>query len=101
MLCPSCSLTKEFDSLTSAAGMQMGGEFAVSSEEQRRQLEALKTLDVALGSASLDAGPSEFAGLSIRLYHPDSCPFDTFAYVDESGTCSTRGGLMEVNFFKF
>ena len=74
----------------------MGGEFAVSAEEQRRQLAALKTLDAALGSASRAAG-SAFAGLSIRLYHPDSCPFETFSFVDERGDYNARSGPMEVS----
>ena len=32
-------------------------------------------------------------GLSIRLYHPESCPFDTFAYVDDDGAYAS--GLMQ------
>ena len=40
--------------------------------------------------------PSENAepqGLSIRLYHPESCPFDTFVYVDDDGAYAS--GLMQ------
>lgn len=75
--------------------MQVGGDFAVSAEEQRRQLAALKTLDAALSSASRVAGGA-FSGLSIRLYHPDSCPFDTYSFVDERGHLSARSGPMQV-----
>ena len=35
-------------------------------------------------------------GLSIRLYHPESCPFDTFGYVDEDGNYASDSGLMQV-----
>ena len=34
-------------------------------------------------------------GLSIRLYHPESCPFDTFAYVDDDGAYAS--GLMQAS----
>ena len=74
---------------------QVGGEFAVSAEEQRRQLAALKTLDAALCGASRVACGG-FSGLSIRLYHPDSCPFDTLSFVDERGDFNTRSGPMQV-----
>ena len=73
----------------------MGGEFSVTCKEQRRQLEALKTLDGALGVASA-AAVGEFAGLSIRLYHPDSCPSDTFSFVDDRGDFRIRSGPMAV-----
>ena len=37
-------------------------------------------------------------GLSIRLYHPESCPFDTFGYVDDDGNYASGAGLMQVDF---
>jgi hypothetical protein len=68
---------------------QVGGEFAVSTEEQQRQIEALKVLEANM--EQLTAGdPDMFEGLTIRLYHPDSRPLGTLSYVDWNGTYNQR-----------
>lgn len=36
------------------------------------------------------------AGLSIRLYHPDSAPFDTVSFFDTSGSYNLRSHCIEV-----
>ncbi|KAL4858162.1 hypothetical protein ACK3TF_001655 [Chlorella vulgaris] len=71
------------------AAVQVGGEFAVSTEEQQRQIEALKVLEANM--EQLTAGdPDMFEGLTIRLYHPDSRPLGTLSYVDWNGTYNQR-----------
>lgn len=49
---------------------QVGGEFAVSPAEQRRQIEALQTLETCLTALSAEQ-PDAFEGLSISIHHPD------------------------------
>ena len=57
--------------------VQLSGEFAVTSAEQVRHLEALKRLEQGLLVATQDK-PGRFCNLVIRLHHPESCPFDPF-----------------------
>ncbi|KAK9817188.1 hypothetical protein WJX72_010816 [[Myrmecia] bisecta] len=76
------------------AAIQVGGEFAVSTAEQKRQIEALKVLDTCLMALCADL-PLMFEGLNIRLYHPYSCPFDTYEFLDDDGGFNTRTGLMQ------
>ncbi|KAK9861347.1 hypothetical protein WJX84_007981 [Apatococcus fuscideae] len=58
----------------------LSGEFAVTSAEQVRQLEALKRLEQGLLVVTQeDAG--RFCNLVIRLHHPDSCCWDPFGNV--------------------
>lgn len=71
------------------AAVQVGGEFAVSTSEQQRQIEALKVLESCLGGLTAD-DPLMFEGLTIRLYHPDSRPLGTLSYVDWNGTYNQR-----------
>ena len=47
------------------ANVQLGGEFAVSLAEQRRQIEALRTLEACLGELCAE-DPVRFEGLSVR-----------------------------------
>ena len=62
--------------------VQLSGEFAVTSAEQVRQLEALKRLEQGLlVTTQDDAG--RFRNLVIRLHHPDSCVFDPFGNIAE------------------
>lgn len=53
-------------------GVQVGGEFAVSMAEQRRQIEALKTLEGCLESLCAE-DPNRFEGLSIRCAGSGAC----------------------------
>ena len=75
----------------------MGGEFAVSAEEQRRQVEALKNLEGTLerlSAAAASSGGGDAAGgwegLALRLYHPESRPLGTVRYVDIDGAFNLR-----------
>ena len=77
--------------------MQVGGEFAVSAEEQRRQVEALKNLEGTLerlSAAAASSGGGDAAGgwegLALRLYHPESRPLGTVRYVDIDGAFNLR-----------
>ncbi|KAK9901712.1 hypothetical protein WJX75_009812 [Coccomyxa subellipsoidea] len=76
------------------AAIQVGGEFAVSKAEQKRQIEALRTLNSCLTTLAADQ-PQLFDGLSIRLYHPDSAPFDTSSFLDNSGSYNLRTNCIE------
>jgi hypothetical protein len=67
----------------------------VSAVEQQRQVEALQVLDTCLTALTAD-DPAKFRGLNIRLYHPDSCPFGNYAYVDQQGCFNTRSSMMQV-----
>ncbi|GAB4823551.1 hypothetical protein N2152v2_010597 [Parachlorella kessleri] len=69
--------------------VQLGGEFAVSLAEQRRQIEALKVLDESLAHLCAN-DPGRFEGLSVRLYHPDSCPLDPLSFTDANGAFNVR-----------
>ncbi|KAK9846014.1 hypothetical protein WJX81_008468 [Elliptochloris bilobata] len=74
------------------AAVQVGGEFAVSTAEQRRQLLALKTLDTCLAALTA-AAPGRFAGLSVRLYHPESAPMDLLDYGGQGDDRSRPGTI--------
>ncbi|BDA42157.1 hypothetical protein COCOBI_03-0420 [Coccomyxa sp. Obi] len=76
------------------AAIQVGGEFAVSKAEQKRQIEALRTLNSCLSTLAAD-DPQLFEGLNIRLYHPDSAPFDTSSFLDPSGSYNLRTSCIE------
>lgn len=67
---------------------QVGGEFAVGYAEQTRQINALRVLETAMMQLTADDG-YRFEGLNVRLYHPDSCPFDTYRFRD--------GNALDVN----
>ena len=68
----------------------MGGEFAISTAEQQRQIESLQVLDACLTTMTVEA-PRMFEGLSMRLYHPLSTHSDTFSQMDRN-----RGAPAEV-----
>ncbi|KAI8475841.1 MAG: hypothetical protein J3K34DRAFT_382443 [Monoraphidium minutum] len=55
------------------ASLQVGSEFSANPAEQQRQLEALRVLDAALDSLSLEEG-LDFSGLHFHAYHPDAPP---------------------------
>ncbi len=67
---------------------QVGGEFAVGYAEQTRQIDALRVLESSMLQLTADQ-PYRFEGLNIRLYHPDSCPFDTYRF--------REGGPLDMN----
>lgn len=71
--------------------LQLGSEFTASVVEQRRQLEALHTLEACL--TTLSAGkPNLFQGLSIKVYHPDSDSANRMSFVTPEGsTYNLRG----------
>lgn len=69
--------------------IQVGGEFAISTAEQRRQIDALKALEGCLAGMDPKA-TANFEGLNIRLYHPDSRPLGTVEYVDSDGAFNLR-----------
>ncbi|PRW34089.1 hypothetical protein C2E21_7404 [Chlorella sorokiniana] len=69
--------------------IQVGGEFAISTAEQRRQIDALKALEGCLAGMDPQA-TANFEGLNIRLYHPDSRPLGTVEYVDQDGAFNLR-----------
>lgn len=76
--------------------MQLSGEFAVTSAEQVRQLEALKRLEQGLLVATQEEA-GRFCNLVIRLHHPESCPFDPFGNMaDLDGSASTGPSDMQV-----
>ena len=67
--------------------VQLSGEFAVTSAEQVRQLEALKRLEQGLLVTTQDDA-DRFRNLVIRLHHPDSI-FDPFGNTAEEGSAQT------------
>ncbi|KAL4436733.1 hypothetical protein ABPG75_003872 [Micractinium tetrahymenae] len=71
------------------AGIQVGGEFAISTAEQRRQIDALKALESCMAALPPEQ-VAHFEGLSIRLYHPESRPLGTQGYVDTDGAFNLR-----------
>ncbi|KAK9858382.1 hypothetical protein WJX84_005474 [Apatococcus fuscideae] len=68
--------------------IQLGGEFAVTSSEQVRQLEALARLQAGLEAVTAEDA-SRFSSMVIRLYHPDSSPFDPFGTAAELESSSS------------
>lgn len=73
------------------AALQVGGEFAVTGAEQQRQLAALRTLRSCLDTLCKD-DPARFAGLTVRLYHPEACPLDTLSFTDRDGAFNLTQG---------
>ena len=58
-----------------------------------------KHLTISALHASDEGGNVNYgphAGLSIRLYHPDSAPFDTSSFLDDSGSYNLRTSSIEV-----
>ncbi|GLI69251.1 hypothetical protein VaNZ11_013828, partial [Volvox africanus] len=77
----------------SLTAVQVGAEYAVSLSEQERQVEALTTLEYGLSSLYQDG--MSFEGLSIQLYHPDMCPVESYAYMDEHGEYQMQTSYMK------
>ncbi|KAJ9527460.1 hypothetical protein QJQ45_025732 [Haematococcus lacustris] len=77
------------------AAVQVGAEYAVSLLEQERQVEALKVLEYGLHTLSQTEGPAAFEGLTIQLYHPSSCPQETYSYIEHDGTFHMRTSYMK------
>ncbi|KAG2489643.1 hypothetical protein HYH03_011922 [Edaphochlamys debaryana] len=77
----------------SLAAVQVGAEYAVSLTEQERQVEALTTLEYGLSSLYQEG--MSFEGLSIQLYHPDMCPVESYAYMDEQGEYQMQTSYMK------
>ncbi|PSC70243.1 hypothetical protein C2E20_6326 [Micractinium conductrix] len=71
------------------SGIQVGGEFSISTAEQRRQIDALKALEGCLAELPAEQAAA-LEGLSIRLYHPASRPLGTQGYVDTDGAFNLR-----------
>ena len=70
---------------------QVGGEFAISTAEQQRQIESLQVLDACLTTMTVEA-PRMFEGLSMRLYHPLSTHSDTISHLDRNGGAPAEVG---------
>lgn len=66
----------------------MGAEYAVSLKEQERQVESLIILEQGL-TACYEAGMS-CHGLRIQLYHPDTCPVESYSFMDSAGNYQLR-----------
>jgi hypothetical protein len=66
---------------------QVGGEYAVTTLEQKRQLESLNTLNSSL-STLLQQQSVDLSGLSLRLYHPEIAPSQSRMTTDENGDVS-------------
>ena len=71
--------------------LQVGGEFAISTAEQQRQIESLQVLDACLTTMTVEA-PRMFEGLSMRLYHPLSTHQDSFSHLDRNGGAPAEVG---------
>lgn len=57
--------------------LELGGEFALSTAEQVRQLDALQVVHSALTHVCEVRGdPTLVTGLVMRIYHPHSAPMD-------------------------
>lgn len=65
----------------------------MSLSEQERQVEALTTLEYGLSSLYQEG--MSFEGLSIQLYHPDMCPVESYAYMDEAGNYQMKTSYMK------
>lgn len=81
------------------SSVDIGGEFAVDVESQRRQLSALETLRDVLNTLQSDPNIQKtiegaFTGLPVRLYHPDMAPLTTVGYQDAEGTFNVRSERM-------
>ena len=88
----SSSVQQLLCSVAAPSGLQVGGEFAISTAEQQRQIESLQVLDACLTTMTVE-GPRMFEGLSIRLYHPLSTHSDTFSHLDRNeGAPAEVGG---------
>lgn len=78
------------------AAVDAGGDFAMGSELQKRQLEALRILQSGLSAlADADSEAEEgrvaaFEGLRLRLYHWDDAPLTSVGYQDSDGTFHMR-----------
>ena len=73
------------------SGPQVGGEFAISTAEQQRQIESLQVLDACLTTMTVEA-PRMFEGLSMRLYHPLSTSSDTVSHLDRNAGAPAEVG---------
>lgn len=60
----------------------------MTSSEQVRQLEALARLQAGLEAVTAEDA-SRFSSMVIRLYHPDSSPFDPFGTAAELESSSS------------
>eukprot|EP01024_Parvocaulis_polyphysoides_P030148 TRINITY_DN27393_c0_g1_i1.p1 TRINITY_DN27393_c0_g1~~TRINITY_DN27393_c0_g1_i1.p1 ORF type:complete len:447 (-),score=52.08 TRINITY_DN27393_c0_g1_i1:11-1288(-) len=75
--------------------IQLGGEFAVSTSEQKRQIEALQILDTCLTQIIEETGQQDrFSGFIVRLYHSKNCPYETYSWIDEKGEFNVKTGKM-------
>eukprot|EP00884_Botryococcus_braunii_P001914 jgi/Botrbrau1/11723/Bobra.0195s0050.1 len=67
--------------------VHVGGEYAVTTLEQKRQLESLNTLNSSLINL-LRHHTIDLSGLSLRLYHPEVAPSQSRMTTDENGEVS-------------
>lgn len=74
--------------------ISIGGEHAVTTAEQKRQLESLEVLRFCFEQLNPQGTTDLFEGLTIRLYHPDACPLDTYRFTDENGNLNLKTRLM-------
>eukprot|EP01025_Chloroclados_australasicus_P055430 TRINITY_DN670_c0_g1_i1.p1 TRINITY_DN670_c0_g1~~TRINITY_DN670_c0_g1_i1.p1 ORF type:complete len:580 (-),score=66.70 TRINITY_DN670_c0_g1_i1:565-2304(-) len=75
--------------------IQLGGEFAVSTAEQKRQIEALQILDTCLAQIIEETGQKDkFDGFTVRLYHSKNCPYETYSWIDDKGEFNVKTGKM-------
>ena len=96
------ALKKEVRSLRSAledrfsfASVDVGGEYSLAAEAQRQQRDALSALQQGLSAIEDKDVLSAFAGLRLRLYHPDAAPLVTVGYQDPDGTYNVRSEPMQ------
>lgn len=75
----------------------MGGEYAVTTLEQKRQLESLNTLSTSL-TGLLQQHTIELKGLSLRLYHPEVAPSQSRMTTDENGDVTVKTETLKVCF---
>jgi hypothetical protein len=94
------SLRGDVEAAWGLAAVDVGGEFAVNGDEQARQLEALGALQAGFEAlAAEDEGgagavAAAFAGLRLRLYHPDVAPLVNVGFQDADGTFNMRSESM-------
>jgi hypothetical protein len=82
ILCHGAAVASAKSEAARTRGAQVGGEFAVSAAEQRRQLQALKALDTCLAALTANApgarprvsqGPCMGSAAGMHQAHFDPC----------------------------
>lgn len=98
------SLRSDLEEQYGFAALDIGGEFVLGGEAQRKQVEALTALaqglEILLSSSQQTSSAekidrNEFRNLAVRLYHPEGAPLVTVGYQGDDGTFNVRTEPME------